>query len=254
MVKGLNKFKEYFKDFSDNYILIGGAACDALIENGGLNFRATKDLDIILIVEALSKEFVEQFWEFIKEGKYNNKEKSSSEKKYYRFLGPKEEDFPDQLELFSRNPDLELEGDAHLTPIPVDEDVSSLSAILMDEDYYNFTLKNTISLDGLSLASATTIVCLKARAYLDLKKRRDEGEKVNSDDIKKHKIDVVRLGATLRDENIDDLPVALKDDLISVIDDLRSDPPDGKQIGKQLGIGRLDIEATLIQIEKTFHL
>ena len=28
MVAGLLKFKEYFKDYADSYVLIGGAACD----------------------------------------------------------------------------------------------------------------------------------------------------------------------------------------------------------------------------------
>ena len=126
MVDGLDKFKEYFKDFSDNYILIGGAACDTLIDEAGLNFRATKDLDIILIVEALSAEFAEKFWEFIKEANYENKEKSSGEKKYYRFKKPANEGYPQQIELFSRVPDIDLEEEANLTPIPIDEDVSSL--------------------------------------------------------------------------------------------------------------------------------
>ena len=30
------------------------------------NFRATKDLDMVLIVEAQTKEFAQRFWEFIK--------------------------------------------------------------------------------------------------------------------------------------------------------------------------------------------
>ena len=30
MVAGLLKFKEYFKDYTDSYVLIGGAACDIL--------------------------------------------------------------------------------------------------------------------------------------------------------------------------------------------------------------------------------
>jgi hypothetical protein len=41
------------------------------------------------------------------------------------------------LELFSRTPDaLHLSDEAHLTPIPVDEGQSSLSAILLDDGYY----------------------------------------------------------------------------------------------------------------------
>ena len=31
MVKGINRFKEYFRDYTDQYVLIGGAACDALM-------------------------------------------------------------------------------------------------------------------------------------------------------------------------------------------------------------------------------
>lgn len=30
MVKGLDRFREFFKDFEDQYVLIGGAACDIL--------------------------------------------------------------------------------------------------------------------------------------------------------------------------------------------------------------------------------
>ena len=57
MVKGINRFKEYFRDFTDQYVLIGGAACDISFESNNVDFRATKDLDVVLIVEALTREF-----------------------------------------------------------------------------------------------------------------------------------------------------------------------------------------------------
>ena len=254
MVNGLDKFGEYFKDYGGNYILIGGAACDMLIEDAGLNFRATKDLDIILIVEALSGEFVKKFWEFINEGDYRNKEKSSGEKKYYRFTNPAAEDYPYQLELFCRNPGIELEREAFLTPIPIDEDVSSLSAILLDDVYYNFTLENSELIEGIHLASTGALICLKAKAYLDLKQRKENGEEVDSRNIKKHRLDVIRLGAILTNENIDNLPLTLKDDLSEVIEELKGDLPDGKTIGKNLGAGSLNVGNIIQQLEKTFHL
>jgi predicted nucleotidyltransferase len=65
MVRGLDKFKEYFEQHSDNYIIIGGTACDIIIDEAGFTPRATKDIDIILVVEALNPEFVKQFWKFI---------------------------------------------------------------------------------------------------------------------------------------------------------------------------------------------
>ncbi|MHB8853271.1 MAG: hypothetical protein ACYC6P_07945 [Ignavibacteriaceae bacterium] len=158
MVNGLNKFKEYFKDYKDNYLLIGGAACDRHIENAGLDFRATKDLDIILIVEAYSADFVETFWSFIAEGKYEVQEKSSSKKIYYRFKEPADNSFPWQLELFARNPDIVIENKAHLIPIPIDEDVTSLSAILLNDDYYNFTLTHSDFIDEIHLASISALI------------------------------------------------------------------------------------------------
>ncbi len=70
MVKGLLKFKDYFKDYTDSYVLIGGAACDILFTENAADFRATRDLDMVLIVEALNIDFAKKFWNFIKDGGY----------------------------------------------------------------------------------------------------------------------------------------------------------------------------------------
>lgn len=61
MVSGLNKFKNYFSKYTDQYVLIGGAACDVIMEDFDSPFRATKDLDLVLIVEALTPEFGQAF-------------------------------------------------------------------------------------------------------------------------------------------------------------------------------------------------
>ena len=66
MVKGLDTFQKYFADYEEQYVLIGGAACDILFESNEVNFRATRDLDMVLIVEALTPEFGEKFWELAK--------------------------------------------------------------------------------------------------------------------------------------------------------------------------------------------
>ncbi|MGB5990036.1 MAG: hypothetical protein WBG43_09875 [Marinifilaceae bacterium] len=133
MVIGMDSFKTFFKEFTDNYIIIGGTACDIHIEDAGFTPRATRDFDIILVVEALSKEFVIMFWEFVKEANYRQREKGEGERNYYRFVNPENRDFPFQVELFAKNPDLlDLDEDSHLTPIPTDAELSSLSAILME--------------------------------------------------------------------------------------------------------------------------
>ena len=130
MVKGLDIFKAHFAGFADRYVLIGGTACDLAMTEAGLDFRATKDLDIVLCVEAMDTEFAESFWKFVKDGGYQIQQKSTGQKQFYRFQKPTDERYPFMLELFARRPDvLKLADESHLTPIPVSEDVSSLSRI-----------------------------------------------------------------------------------------------------------------------------
>lgn len=54
MVRGLAIFQEWFKDFENQYILIGGTAAKITMTEEGLSFRGTKDLDIVLHVEVLT--------------------------------------------------------------------------------------------------------------------------------------------------------------------------------------------------------
>lgn len=67
MINGFSTFKEYFKGFENQYVVIGGTACDLIMESEELPFRATKDLDIVLIVESITPEFGRRFWEYVKE-------------------------------------------------------------------------------------------------------------------------------------------------------------------------------------------
>ena len=71
----------------------------------GLGFRATKDLDIVLCVEALDSSFVAAFWDFIHTGGYRYRERSSGRKQYYRFHTPEVSGYPHMLELFACVPD-----------------------------------------------------------------------------------------------------------------------------------------------------
>ncbi|MDO4292492.1 MAG: hypothetical protein Q4C65_04580 [Eubacteriales bacterium] len=51
MVLGIQSFREKFKNYTDCYTVIGGTACDILLTEADLPFRATKDVDMILIME-----------------------------------------------------------------------------------------------------------------------------------------------------------------------------------------------------------
>ena len=254
MVTGINIFRKYFAEFTGNYIIIGGTACDIIIDAAGLKPRATKDIDIILIVEALSPEFVAQFWSFIKDGGYGQKERNEDERQYYRFTKPAQEEFPYQIELFSRIPDLlKLDEGMHLTPIPVDEELSSLSAILMNEDYYNYALNHCTVEDGLQRANKETLICLKAKAFLEMTERKEKGEQVDDRHIQKHKKDVLRLCAMLTADDVFDLPASIKADMQAFAGKVKNELP-GKEIFKEMGAGNLDPEVVLAQLINSFGL
>jgi hypothetical protein len=232
MVKGLDIFRTHFQDFTNRYVLIGGTACDSAMTEAGLEFRATKDLDIVLVVEALDGDFVRAFWEFVRVGGYQLQEKSTGQKQFYRFQKPTNEAYPFMLELFARQPDvLPIAKGSHLTPVPVEEDLSSLSAILMDDDYYRFILAGRREIDGLPVADAMHLLPLKARAWLDLTRREQAGEKIDSRAIKKHKNDVFRLYQII-DPTVDPgAPDVVKGHLREFIAKMNGEDVDLKAIG-----------------------
>lgn len=253
-MRGLDTFAEHFKDFRDTYIVIGGAACDAHFQEQSLDFRVTKDIDLILVVEALNDSFIAHFWDFIIQGKYGRNE-IAEEKQYYRFINPKEENFPLQVELFSRKPDVIPPKDGmRFTPIPADEDISSLSAILMDDDYYTFTMGNTIKNGILHRANDLALICLKAKAFLDLSDRKADGQRIDSKHIKKHRNDVFRLAATLTGDKQISLPDSIHKDVARFIELMEENPPDTENILKQMGIGAVGADDLIGQLKKTFKI
>ncbi|MCD7752485.1 MAG: hypothetical protein LUI10_12260 [Lachnospiraceae bacterium] len=194
------------------------------------SFRATRDLDIVLIVEALTPEFGYAFWKFIQEGKYRNKSMSTENPHFYRFDKPQEPGFPYMLELFSRNSFELKHPDMNLTPLHFDEEVSSLSAILLNDAYYEMLLKGREEIDGVRVLAPAYIILFKARAWLDLRKKKDSGVHVDEKDIKKHKNDVVRLASVLSDDSIIDLPEEIYANMEEFIRNLEQSPADTKAL------------------------
>ncbi len=254
MVRGLDIFKKYFEAYPGNYIIIGGTACDMIMDEAGFVPRATKDIDIILVVEALNADFVKQFWKFIQDGNYERKEKSEDERKYYRFMKPENVEFPFQIELFARNPDLiDFDEQAHLTPIPVDDDLSSLSAILLNADFYHYMLKQSVLENGLHRANTEALICLKAKAYLEIAERIANGSKEDSKQLRKHKGDVFRLAVMLAQNDVFELPESIKEQLQGFVNAITGDLPD-KAIFKEMGFGAIEPEKVLEQIKQSFKL
>ncbi|MCC5946774.1 MAG: hypothetical protein JJT94_17710 [Bernardetiaceae bacterium] len=226
MVKGLSRFREAFTAHQDKFTLIGGAAASEWFELAGLSFRATKDLDVVLLLEFLDDGFLNTFWAFVREGQYQTRQRSDGSRGYYRFMKPSVPGFPWMLELFARQADgLVIADDQEIVPIPPEEDASSLSAILMDPDYYRVVLEYRDAIDGLPLLSPAGLIVLKAHAWLDLTARRDRGEQVKMVDIKKHRNDVFRLSLLLAANSQFDVPERVYNDLSLFLD---AHPPESE--------------------------
>ena len=113
MVIGIDSFKEWFKGSEEQYAIIGGTACDILMTEDGLDFRATKDIDLVLIIEAVDANFGKKFWEYVKQAGYEHCDKSSGVPHFYRFSHPISNQYPAMIELFTRKLDaIQLPEDA----------------------------------------------------------------------------------------------------------------------------------------------
>ena len=232
MVHGLEKFKEYFADHTSQYVFIGGTACDILMDELGTSFRATKDLDMVLIIEALDASFGETFWQFIEDGGYEHREKGTSENQFYRFTDPKDKTFPKMIELFSKLPnEIKLRFDSGLTPIHIDESIVSLSAILLNDDYYDLLVKGKRTVDGFSLIELETVILFKIKVWLDLKERKEAGEDVDTKNIRKHKNDVLRLLANVSLTSRIKSSQEIQNDVVKFIEQIKEDKPDLKNLG-----------------------
>ena len=232
MVSGVESFRKWFAEYTDQYTIIGGTACDLLMSEDGLDFRATRDIDMVLIVESLTPEFGRRFWEYVKAAGYEHRNKSTGEPQFYRFSKPSSREYPYMIELFSGRVDaIELPEDAVLTPLPLDDEISSLSAILMDADYYQFLREGKTVLNDIPVLDAAHLIPFKAKAWLDLTERNRNGEHVDSKNIRKHKNDVFRLSILLTSDIRVILSAAIRSDLKKFFSAMEAETIDLKAFG-----------------------
>lgn len=256
-MEGLEIFKEAFEAYSDNYVIIGGTACDITMQGTVVRPRATHDIDMTVIVENMTPSFAKRFWEFVKEAGYRPEKRKQIEgepAKYelYRFVDGKT-GYPEMIELLSRHPDILGEpSNLVIEPLPIDGDVSSLSAIIMDDDFYHFTIKHSKLTDGVRHADSAALVCLKTRAYLNLLQDEAEGKHVNSKDIKKHRSDVLKNVVIITDESIS-APMAIVDCVKDFVSSIRADWDTlSNPLAKALDQDQEFVDALLEQLNNLF--
>ncbi|MDE7455382.1 MAG: hypothetical protein K2M96_01605 [Prevotella sp.] len=255
MVAGLDKFREAFAGFSDNYVIIGGTACDIVLSGTDMKPRATDDIDMVLIVDNVTKEYGEAFWQFIRDGEFKagKRKKGDDGLVYtlYRFTTEKA-GYPVKIELLARHTDVLGEPSGfHIEPIPVSEELSSLSAIMLDNDYYELTASSSTIQDGLRVATPVALIGLKTRAYLNLLNDRASGKQVNSKDIKKYKTDVLKLIATASIPEPVTVPQSIYDSIMEYAAKIENELP-SQSLQDALERDNDDIQAFVDTLKESF--
>lgn len=199
-------FQEMFHDYQDYYVLIGGTATSIVLDMNGFESRTTKDYDMVIIDELKNQDFYNTLIKFLELGEYECSQKDDKAQ-LFRFTTQKS-DFPETIELFSVLPEYPLKKLGRETPVRFDED-ASLSALLLDEEYYQLLVNERLVIEGYSVLSNRGLIVFKAKAWLDMTDRVKTGAQGLSSKIKKHLNDVTRLAVLLRDgERLSDLEVA----------------------------------------------
>ena len=156
------------------------------------------------------------------------------------------------VELFARAPDgfQPAEG-SQLTPIPMDESVTSLSAILLDEVYYAFIMAGRREVDGLSWIGEDRLIPLKAIAWLELTARKEQGAKVDAKDVRKHLNDVLRLSQLLAPATRIPLDKKIGDDMARFLAAVGTDTTIDL---KALQLGNVAVAELVARIAKAYEI
>ena len=196
MVSGLETFRKWFEGYSTRYVIIGGTACNLIFSQYGAPERATHDIDMIVVAEAFDRDFYERFVEFVRAGGYRHKNKAE---KYelYRFESPQDSSFPPMIELLSKRPENLAGIETELGRFKTVDTSGSLSAILLDDDYYNLLANGIEVVDGFPVLSLEYLPVFKIHAWANLSDDKASGKTVHSDEINKHRRDVLRLCALI---------------------------------------------------------
>jgi len=250
MIPCIDIWRERFAEDSDCYVVIGGAARELIYADRGVwEDTTTKDLDVVLIAEALDAGFVSRFMSFVREGAYSHVTKSG-DTQMFRFSLPSDDSFPQQVELLCRRPEYMRGVEASIGKVSVDDAEYSLSAILLDDDYYGLLASGVAVTKryGIPTLAQEYLPVFKMRAFDDLQTRRKRGEVVHSGEIGKHRRDVMRLMAIMPDGVKVELPDQVRREVERFLQ-LVEEP--GKSYMRSIGLGGVsfaDIEHRIREV------
>ncbi|MCE9872396.1 hypothetical protein LZ667_13490 [Hafnia alvei] len=208
---GMEFLSEYMKAYADEYILIGGNACALHFQKLGTDFRATADLDIVLLVESENDGFLQCLSKFLDEKKYIGKTFNGSNQggSAYRFVlpeGKNDDSLPVQIELFSKKPNYFDETQSkhlHITPIETGQGISNFSAILLDDELYEYIRGSRETVADVTTVNLNCLLGLKSIAWHGNQKLLDDGAEVSNIDVIKHPSDMLRIISVLDDGDVE---------------------------------------------------
>ena len=118
---------------------------------------------------------------------------------------------------------------------------------MLNDDYYEFMMSGRKVINGVGVLGAEHLIPFKMRAWLDLCRRKSEGEHVNSADIKKHKNDVFRLMNVINPDEVINASEKVKDDVRQFIARMPEERINMKNIGLDM-----ELDAALHTLENMY--
>jgi len=242
---GLSHFEAHFRELKDQYVIVGGFATLMLLDRELPNHgKATHDIDLVLLTST-SVEMSIKIKMYIKEGGYTIQKDQQDTYQYYRFVEPQTEGYAKEIELFaSEEYGIELDEGQRIIPIDPEEGLYSLSAIMLDREYFDMIKSNIEEIDGIPYSNTLATMLLKMSAVYDLYHRGD-------DKWKKHRRDILKLTLLLTGEERLILKGRMIADVAFFKDEVEklTDKMIKQIVGKGIAV---DKDAVMDSIEKVF--
>ena len=124
--------------------------------------------------------------------------------------------------------------------------MGSLSAILLDDAYYALIKKNTVDMKGINILSPLALIPFKAKAYLEIK-----GRKEDSKNWKKHRGDIINLTVNfLTEETKEMLTGKVREDFVEFLNQLKAEIDD--EVVKGACDSKIKSNVVIELLEKVF--
>lgn len=216
-----NTLQLFLGKHKKNYFIIGGHATAYNLKLQGIDFRVTRDYDIVLISEVNDESFADDLSNFLKIGQYLYGYRNSDNKRIaYRFESPKKENYPEIIVFFVEEGKHMQSLDNRFAKLDITYDDSKISAMVLSKDIYTFAKNHVIEINGLMFEDLSGLIALKSYAYFENLELYNL-KKVNSDSYKKHLRDIVKIIGAMPQEDIhkiNGLPDTLKKSIEKIID------------------------------------